>query len=230
MKKLKIFFASALFILMAAAPVAAVLTPQTAAAATVAECEKTFMGIPPWYRGLTEAPDCNIKIPQNKDQLSGYIWRIVLNVIQIVLVVIAYIAAFFILYGGFLYITGGNNPSQVEKARKSIFNAVIGLAISMSAVAIINYLFGIIGSAPTTSQGLPTLTGEQILHNGLNMVYFIAGVLAVVVIVIAGLMYVSSNGDSSRVTKAKNMLTYSIVGLIIVLVAFTITNFVIGRF
>ena len=43
-------------------------------------------------------------------------------------------------------------------------------------------------------------------------------------------MYVTSTGDAGRVTKAKNLLTYAIVGLIIILSAFAITNFVIGRF
>ena len=78
--------------------------------------------------------------------------------------------------------------------------------------------------------GIPTMSGDTLLTNGLNLTYFLAGTIAVIVIIIAGIMYVSSSGDAGRVTKAKNLLTYSIVGLIIVLVAFTVTNFVIGRF
>ena len=78
--------------------------------------------------------------------------------------------------------------------------------------------------------GIPTIGGDQLLTNGLNLVYFLAGVIAVIVIIIAGIMYTTSSGDSGRVTKAKNMLTYAIVGLIVVLSAFAITNFVVGRF
>ena len=77
---------------------------------------------------------------------------------------------------------------------------------------------------------IPTLTGDELLRNSLNIVYFVAGVLAVIMIVVSGIMYTISGGDTGKVAKAKNMLTYSIVGLIIVLSAFAITNFVIGRF
>lgn len=80
------------------------------------------------------------------------------------------------------------------------------------------------------SVGIPEADENQLLLNGLNLTYFLAGVVAVITIVIAGIMYASSNGDAGRVTKAKNLLLYAIIGLIIILVAFAVTNFVIGRF
>lgn len=88
------------------------------------------------------------------------------------------------------------------------------------------------GSDPnsTTTVNIPTTSGATLLGNGLNLMYFVAGVVAIIVIIIAGIMYVSSSGDAGRVAKAKNLLTYSIVGLVIVLVAFVVTNFIIGRF
>lgn len=82
----------------------------------------------------------------------------------------------------------------------------------------------------TTSVNIPTTNESELLANGLNLVYFIAGAVAVITIVIAGIMYTSSMGDAGRVTKAKNLLTYSIIGLVVILIAFTVTNFVIGRF
>ncbi len=78
--------------------------------------------------------------------------------------------------------------------------------------------------------GIPTGDGDDLLKNGLNLTYFLAGAIAVIVIIIAGIMYVVSSGDAGRVAKAKNLLLYSVVGLIIVISAFAITNFVIGRF
>ena len=85
-------------------------------------------------------------------------------------------------------------------------------------------------SNSTTSVNIPTTNESELLANGLNLVYFIAGAVAVITIIIAGLMYASSTGDAGRVTKSKNLLFYSIIGLIVVLVAFVVTNFVIGRF
>lgn len=88
------------------------------------------------------------------------------------------------------------------------------------------------GSDPdsTTTVNIPTGSADSLLANGLNLVYFLAGVAAIVVIIIAGIMYTISSGDAGRMTKAKNLLTYAIVGLVVVLVAFTVTNFFIGRF
>ncbi len=229
MKKfLNIIFVSA-FILLVAAPLTTVVLPVQASAGP--SCEGSFLGIPPWYRGLT-ADDCSIAAPDPNDSeaLQNFIWKIVLNGVQMALVLAAYIAIFFVLYGGFLFMTGGNNPTQVEKARKSIFNAIIGLVIAMGAIAITNFIFQIYGTKQAGSNGVVELTGEELMHNALNLVYFIAGTVAVIVIVIAGINYVTSAGDASKVTRAKNMLTYSIVGLVIVLSAFAITNFVTGSF
>jgi len=75
-----------------------------------------------------------------------------------------------------------------------------------------------------------TLSADQLLTNSLNLVYFLAGTVAVIVIIVAGVMYAISSGDAGRVAKAKNLLTYAIVGIIVVVTAFVITNFVIGRF
>lgn len=84
---------------------------------------------------------------------------------------------------------------------------------------------------PGDVDNLPTSTdGSDILAGGLNLVYFIAGVAAVIVLIIAGIMYVTSNGDQNGIERAKNMILYAIVGLVVIVVAFTITQIVIGRF
>ena len=142
MRILKNIFLSALFIFFVASPVMAVTSPVVSSAS--AACDGRVLGIPPWFRGLTEGAECSIISPEAAGGLSAFIWTIVLNVIEMALVITAYIAAFFILYGGFLFMTGGSVPGQLEKARKSILNAVIGLAIALGAIAITNLIFTII--------------------------------------------------------------------------------------
>lgn len=78
--------------------------------------------------------------------------------------------------------------------------------------------------------GIPTISGDQFVVNALNIVYFIAGVIAVIVIIVGGIMYATSAGDQGNVTKAKGLITYAIAGLVVILSAFAITNFVIGKF
>lgn len=78
--------------------------------------------------------------------------------------------------------------------------------------------------------GIPKANADTLLTNGLDLVYFLAGSIAVIIIIVAGVMYSASSGDAGRVSKAKNLLTYAIVGLVIVLCAFVITRFVRGAF
>jgi len=78
------------------------------------------------------------------------------------------------------------------------------------------------------AQKIPALSAEKVVENVLNIFYFIVGATAVVTIIIAGFKYTTSGGDAAAVTKAKNLILYSVVGLIVVLAAFAITNFVTG--
>lgn len=61
----------------------------------------------------------------------------------------------------------------------------------------------------------------------MNTVYFWAGTVAVLVIIIAGFYFITSRGDSSKVQVAKNAILGAVIGLIIILLAFIITQFVI---
>lgn len=77
---------------------------------------------------------------------------------------------------------------------------------------------------------VPKVPAEQVLQNALNIVYFLAGSICVVIIIVAGIMYATSAGNAQSVTRAKNMLLFSIIGLVVIALAFVITQFVIGRF
>lgn len=63
-----------------------------------------------------------------------------------------------------------------------------------------------------------------------NTLLFLLGAVSVVVIIIAGIMYATSAGDSNAVTKAKNTLLYAVIGLIVAILAYSIVNFVVGIF
>jgi len=154
MKTLKNILFGLVFIGLVAAPTAVMISPQnTYAAVTDKTCEVGILGIPPWYKNLAirdSTGECTVSSPGSelngaKLELSDFIWRVVMNVIEIALYLVGYISVFFILYGGFQFLTGGDNPSRVESARKTILNAIIGLVISISAVIIVNVIFGIIG-------------------------------------------------------------------------------------
>lgn len=64
----------------------------------------------------------------------------------------------------------------------------------------------------------------------LNTVYVVAGITCVIVIVIAGFMFVTASGDASLIKKAREMLIGALIGLLVIIMAFAITGFVLGRF
>lgn len=74
--------------------------------------------------------------------------------------------------------------------------------------------------------GLPDVTISAGLSSILNIVFTLAGLLAVVFVIIGGVKYTLSGGDPSGLKSAKETITYAIIGLIVTLVAFGIVNFV----
>jgi hypothetical protein len=63
-----------------------------------------------------------------------------------------------------------------------------------------------------------------------NVMLFGVGAISVIMIIIGGLRYVVSGGNSSNVTAAKNTILYAVVGIIVAILAYAIINFVIGSF
>ena len=63
----------------------------------------------------------------------------------------------------------------------------------------------------------------------INIITFIAGSVAVIIIVIAGLMYVLSGGNPENTRRAKDAIIYAVIGLVVAIAARIIVTFVIGR-
>lgn len=62
-----------------------------------------------------------------------------------------------------------------------------------------------------------------------NIIFAITGAVALLMITIAGFRYVVSHGDPNSTAQAKQMILYSLVGLVVTLTAWSIVTFVMGR-
>ena len=116
----------------------------TSTAGSSSGCSSRFLGFPTWYRGLVNesSSDCAVLLSgSGTDGLSKSIWKIVLNVIEAAMMLVGYLSVIFIIYGGVLYITSAGGADGVKKAKSSITNAVIGLVISIVAVAVVEFIF-----------------------------------------------------------------------------------------
>jgi hypothetical protein len=63
-----------------------------------------------------------------------------------------------------------------------------------------------------------------------NVLLFLIGAVAVIMLIIGGIRYTISGGDSTAVTSAKNTILYAVIGIIVALLAFAIVNFVLDSF
>jgi len=63
-----------------------------------------------------------------------------------------------------------------------------------------------------------------------NVLLFAVGALSVIMLIIGGIRYVVSGGDSTAVQSAKNTILYAVVGIVICLLAYAVVSFVIGSF
>ncbi|MBQ3294707.1 hypothetical protein IJG98_03235 [Candidatus Saccharibacteria bacterium] len=78
------------------------------------------------------------------------------------------------------------------------------------------------------NNGLPQTDVDATVVNIVNFLLYAAGLLAVVMIIVAGVKMTTSAGDAGAVAKAKSTIIYSVVGLVVVILAYAIVNFVIG--
>ncbi len=80
----------------------------------------------------------------------------------------------------------------------------------------------------------PDQTQAYVSKNGAileitRLVFGAFGAIAVLIIAIAGVQYVISQGEAQKISKAKNTIIYAVLGLIISITAYGIVSFVLNR-
>ena len=68
---------------------------------------------------------------------------------------------------------------------------------------------------------------DAIIPRVINLMLFIVGILAIVMLIYGGIRYVISGGQHERVTAAKNTILYAIVGLIVAIMGYAVVNWVV---
>ena len=99
--------------------------------------------------------------------------------------------------------------------------------LSASALSLMDVING-----DYRGQGQPTELfdgGAAIIPRLINLMLFIVGILAVIMLIWGGIKYATSAGDSNKVTAAKNTILYAVIGLAVAVLAFAIVNFVVSN-
>lgn len=184
--------------------------------------DRYFLFLKPWDAGLShDSTTCSVvfdEITTDRDSVSQ-VWIIILNVVYDLFAIVGVIAAGFIIYAGYGFLTSGGDPGKAAKARKSLASSIAGILIALSSSVLVNTISDFIK---------PSKDASEVLNGGFNLAYAVCGVIATAFIIYGGFMYLTSTGDPGKVRKGRQTLIYSIIGLLVVLLAWAITNFVIG--
>lgn len=87
-----------------------------------------------------------------------------------------------------------------------------------------------LNSSSAACQDLSKQDGlSNILKNATNIVLFIAGALAVIMIIYGSIRFMTAHGNEKQVESARLIVTYSVIGLIIALLAYALVNFVLSN-
>lgn len=73
-----------------------------------------------------------------------------------------------------------------------------------------------------------TAANQDSLNTILTIVFSVAGAVALLVVVYGGVRFIASRGQPAEFAKARSIIVYGIVGLVVVLLAFAIVSFTIG--
>jgi hypothetical protein len=108
-----------------------------------------------------------------------------------------------------------------KKTKKAVFSSTVPLLpearfVSWAVPPVTGYLGG-----PNT----PDLPGVLLVI--INTFLLLASVLALAFIIIGGFRYITSSGNQEDVEQAKKTVTYAVVGLLVIILAAVIVNFVI---
>ena len=86
------------------------------------------------------------ELKPNEVDISLFVWAVITNILYDLLSLTGYLAFGFIVYAGYLFLLSRGDPNNIEKAKTTLRNAVIGLVIVLLASSIV----AMIGSVITT--------------------------------------------------------------------------------
>lgn len=146
MKYVKKALFSAVLLLLFVVATPLLFNGRVAAAEAQGVCgteNSSFLGFPTWYKYLEPVEkdgSCDISLGSGPEEQLAGVGKILLAVFEIALRAIGILAIGYVMYGGFQYLISQGEPDKTKSARSTILNALIGVAISVSAVAIVNII------------------------------------------------------------------------------------------
>ena len=215
---------------------------------------EALFGLPSWNKYLDYGHNANGQCTLGDGFVATDIWLVAAAILEILIRVAGVVAVFYVIAGGFKFMTSQGSPDQTAQARKTIINAIAGLTIAVVAISAVSYVATTVSDNNLSALCSDTRTerlypddpedtrtvevcveGTEIVDTQgdsigrvLNLVYAIAGATAAIFVVIGGLKYTTASGDPQKINSSKNTIIYAIVGLVVILIASFITSYVLS--
>lgn len=165
--------------------------------------------------------DITFTNPLNYDTVDGMLAALLTH-LQGIIVTISMI---FIIIGALLYMTSSGNDSKMTTAKGAIFAAVIGLALAIAAPSFLKEIYTVLGADPEGEVALGgALSIVEIALNVLNFLLSITGVIGIIMLVAAGIAYLTAAGNEGQIETAKKMTKWAIIGIAVALGALVIVK------
>lgn len=146
----------------------------------------------------------------------------ILGTIRGIIVVLSLV---FIVIGAVLYITSAGDEGRMKTAKGAITASMIGLALGIAAPSFLKEIGEVLGWGSVNNaavSGARTLT--EIATSVLNFLLSIVGILGIIMLVVGGIMYLTAAGDEHRIDTGKEIVKYSIIGILVALASLVIVS------
>lgn len=139
-----------------------------------------------------------------------------------------------VVVNGVRLVTGGGEEENIKKSRNGILAAIGGLVLMTVANTFVTKVFYKVdkstysaidgGVTPTTDLG----AGIKEIVGITNFIVSFVGPVLVLLIVIAGVLYLTAGGEEEKMNKAKRLLISGVIGLVVIYGAFALVSTVVS--
>lgn len=171
------------------------------------------------------------------------------NSLNLIFMLVTFLAFIYLIWGAVSYIFAGGDKQQLGAARQRLTYALVGLFVVALAFAASQFIEQILTPArpspisPTSFELVTPVYAAKVdlgqnydfgnyqslgdlLSKVLPTVFSIAAVGVLFYLVIGGFKYLISGGNKESVSSAREMITHSIIGLLILLMVFLVMQFI----
>ncbi len=136
------------------------------------------------------------------------------------------IGTVFILIGAVMYMISAGNKDMAERGKKIVIVSVAGVAVVIAAPVFWKEITTVIGGNPSNVAGTSSML--RIVMNVLRLLLSILGSLAIISLLIGGIkMFVYGRDDTRSREEGKNLVIYSVIGILIAVGGLVISQQVI---